>query len=409
MLKEILAQVALICFGDKENIFMAALLCLSPTLIAVAVTSLVMLRLCSGKLNDEYKRGKNDGEAITDNKYRQRLSQERECADKNLKENYDKAFEAGKREANNNIGDICKSCNSCKAGREAAEAELNPQIEKLQEEVERLKAGLSNSESPIEASVKTIAVENAEKSKDSYNTYAYGEAFEAKIIELLTKKLTAFVGKGGFRILHHVYLDNRDSRTEYDIILLMTSGIYFIECKSWAGLIIGTKEWNKWIQIKCSFSKNGKVPIFEDGLSAQYFSSPYNQVNEQKEIMHEFLCDYIDENDAEHQIRNWPRSFSKRIIVMNNLNGDTDSNVSLEKEGYFWYGTLDKLVERITKYHEDLPNGKKINGNNYYYQADKNGNLSSKMLRLYDILKERENKAPWRQNTTDLSESIPLQ
>lgn len=419
MLEEILSQIARICLGNEKLIFAALLLCLTPTLIMSGIIVVVMHIAYSNHLHAKFRETLKELNA--------EHKKEKTSITRNFKSNLEQ-ISKNNAELTNQISEKTRTIESHENLIENLTrtiGDMKDQLEKTKNELEEKNKVIASTvtiqsmtaendeQSNSAVSAETITVENAEESKSDYDTYTYGEEFESQIIELLKENLTKEVGKGGFRILHHVYLEK--TKTEYDIILLMTSGIYFIECKSWAGLVIGTEKWDKWIQIKCRFSKNDKLPIFEDGLSAQYFNSPYKQVKTQKESMASFLREYgktKQEKVVLDYISHWPYTFSKRIIVMNNLNGDTDSNVSFngeyQEKDYFWYGTSDKLVENIIKYHNNLKNESK----NFYQDTDNgsgNGDLSPQMIKLYDVLKPRENQAPWRQNATNISESTPLQ
>lgn len=408
-MKEFLAQVANFYFGSPKAIPIVIILYIIPVVIIIALGYLgvkgseLILKWRGYPTKEEQWRDyvKRDAEG----KVKKEI--ETICAELEQAKQREATLNSHLRASDNECSKNYKKIKSLELEIQRLNASFATKESKLQEIAEnQYQRGLNSSHSydtlpnanQLDDNITKaiVKVEDAEISKKDYSTYEYGEEFERKILALLETELAKNFesSEEKFKLLHHVYLKN--SKRECDIVLLLTSGIYFIECKSWAGLVIGKKEWNRWIQIRCKFSEN-RVPIFEKGLSAQYFPSPYKQVHNQRDDMALFLRSYEKErNYATPKISEFPNKFSKRMIVMDNLNGDTNSNVSLDEtaqsDEYFWYGTSDKLIERIMKYHNDIANEP-----NHFYQEDVNGNLNNKMLELYNFLKEQQNKADWRQ------------
>lgn len=240
-------------------------------------------------------------------------------------------------------------------------------LNELQQENDELKAASV----AIASCNLTVAEEDEAAAKKSAKVRRreIGVAFEKKVSDYLEQEFADWLISGEARLLHNVVLETQRSPknapqkmwTQIDILLLHSSGIYFIECKHWAGLIIGKSGWEKWIQIKCDFDAK-RYPLLTDGLSAQYFNSPSEQVNHQRATMGQFLKE-LHEQDKSLDLEELPWMTGKRMIVMDHLEGDT-SSVDLgsgrKDQPYLWFGYMSELADTIRDYDKQMSVDKRI-------------------------------------------------
>jgi len=83
-----------------------------------------------------------------------------------------------------------------------------------------------------------------------------GKSGEEKIINNIKDNFDVY-----FKVINNTKINNNNQKTEIDIILILSTGIYIIESKNFSGFIEGNINDNKWIQ-KFYNDKEDKFSIY---------------------------------------------------------------------------------------------------------------------------------------------------
>lgn len=383
MLKEILTQVARNYLGDETQIFSAFLLCIAPILIAAAIIAIAMYVYCSKKFSFTFRqaiKAENNKHYEVQRKLEEQVWQlEKDIS--NLKKNNAEL----KIDNNNYSADIqklkCQIADKC----ETIQG-YNATNKNLRSDLERVTLELREAQSVIEAKNNEIAsitatIDFAEENHANIDFGAVGKKFEKEIEHILIDGLSDWFEKDNAILLYQVKLKyNEEVKYPHivDFLLLHKSGIYIIECKNWAGLIVGQNHWEDWIQVKCKFIFDGKnpvCPIFYDDMKLAHFRNPIKQVNSQKDDLETLVENYLGE-----KYKKLIHLRTKRVVVMNRTNGDIESAVSPKSiqadDKHLWYGYKDELIKGIEDLSVEMPS--------YYYFTD------NQIRKLYEQISSKQ-------------------
>lgn len=383
MLKEILTQVAHNYLGDETQIFSAFLLCIAPTLIVVAIVAIAIYAYCSRKFSFTFRQAlkaeKNKHYEIQ-RKLEEQVGQLEKDISNLTKNNAElkidnNNYSAEIHELNNQIADKCDTIQCYDATNKNLRSNLERVTFELREAQSAIKA--KNNE---DAST-TATIDFAEENHSNIDFCEIGRKFEKEIEHILIDGLSDWFEKDNAILLYQVKL-KYDEEVKYphivDFLLLHKSGIYIIECKNWAGLIVGQNHWEEWIQVKCKFILDGKnpiCPIFYDDMKLAHFRNPIKQVDSQKEDLEKLAKNYLGE-----RYKKLINLRTKRVVVMNRTNGDIESAVSPKSiqaaDKHLWYGYKDELIKGIKDLSVEMPS--------YYYFTD------NQIRKLYEHISSRQ-------------------